>query len=470
MIVLEKTIETARPVNQVFRYVSDFANIEQWDPGVVSSHRTSPGGVKENAAFDLVLSYGFGKIRMTYRMVEFVPNEKVVLTGAGKSFTATDTIAFSPAGQGTRIDYRAVIELDRPGPVKEKILNLIFSRIGQKAVDGLSAALNHTFPVPRQRPLDDLIDRTVVGGMFGFTRQGHARQKRKWHPVVESLEGKTVAVTGATSGIGRAAAIRIADLGAHLVLVGRSDEKLEQTRAMLIETTGNRQIDTCRGDLSLMADNEQVARYLTDNVSDLHVLVNNAGALFNERLTTGEGLEQTLATDLAGPFLLTSRLIPKLRASAPSRIVNVSSGGMYTQKIRPDDLGYEAESFDGPKAYARAKRGMVILTEIWADRLKSQGITVNAMHPGWVNTPGITKALPGFYTRTRGLLRTPEQGADTIVWLAVAPEAGQVSGLFWLNRRPHTTHVFSHTRETSDERRQLWEELCRLTGVENHDE
>lgn len=470
MIALEKTIETTRPIGQVFRYVSDFGNIEQWDPGVVSSRRTSPGGVRENATFDLTVNYGFGKIHMTYRMAEFVPDQKVVLMGAGKSFTATDTIEFSPAGRGTRIVYRAVIDLDRPGPVKEKLINLVFSRIGQKAVDGLSAAVNHTFPVPRQRSLDDLLDRTVIGGMFGFTRQGYARRKRRWHPMVESLEGRTAVITGATSGIGRAAAVRIADLGAHLILVGRSLEKLEQTRAMLIDTTGNRQIDICRGDLSLMADTEHVAQYLSDNFPDLHVLVNNAGALFNERLTTVEGLEQTLATDLAGPFLLTSRLIPRLRASSPSRIINVSSGGMYTQKIRPDDLGYETEPFDGAKAYARAKRGMVILTEIWAKQLKAHDVMVNAMHPGWVNTPGITKALPGFYTRTRRLLRTPEQGADTIVWLATAPEAGRVSGRFWLDRRPHTTHVFSHTRETPAERRQLWEELCRLTGVENHDE
>ena len=470
MIVLEKTIETVRPVKQVFRYVSDFANIEQWDPGVASSRRTSPGGVKENATFELVLSYGFGKIPMTYHLTTFVPNELVVLTGAGKSFTATDTIRFAPAGQGTRIDYRAVIDLDQSGPVKEKIINLLFSRLGQKAVDGLSAALNRSYPVPRQRPPDDLLDRTVVGGMFGFTRQGYALRRRKWHPMVESLEGRTVAVTGATSGIGRAAAARIADLGAHLILVGRSAEKLEQTRAMLIETSGNRRIDTCRGDLSLMADNERVARYLADNFSELHVLVNNAGALFNERLTTDEGLEQTLATDLAGPFLLTNRLIPRLRASAPARIINVSSGGMYTQKIRPGDLGYENEPFDGPKAYARAKRGMIILTEIWADRLKAHDVAVNAMHPGWVNTPGITRALPGFYTRTRRLLRTPDQGADTIVWLAAAAEAGRASGLFWLDRRPHTTHVFSRTRETLEERRQLWEELCRLTGYQDHDQ
>ena len=106
MIALEKTIETSRPVGQVFRYVSDFANIDQWDPGVVNSRRTSSGGVKENATFDLTLSYGFGKISMTYRMVEFVPNQKVVLTGRGKSFTATDTLEFFPAGRGTEMRTR----------------------------------------------------------------------------------------------------------------------------------------------------------------------------------------------------------------------------------------------------------------------------------------------------------------------------------------------------------------------------
>ncbi len=464
MVALEKSLCTKRPIDQVFRYVSDFGTIEQWDPGVVSSRRTTPGPVGPDSLFAIVANYGFGKIPMTYRITEFVPDRKVILHGSGNGFTTTDTIRFSPLDGGTRIDYQVSMQRDHTGPLREKLLQRFLHRLGDRAIKGLDTALNRTFPAPRMRAGDYLLDRTVVGGMAGFTRQGFARHKKKWNPQPEFLDDRTVVITGATSGIGQAAARKIAELGARMIVVGRSAEKLSQTRQELVDSTGNFRINTCRGDLSLMADTRRVAEEILASDRPVHVLINNAGALFNEHRETGEGLEQTLATDLAGPFLLTRLLLPRLEASAPARIINVSSGGMYTQKIRPDDLQYTSESYDGNKAYARAKRGMVILTEMWSQQLQSRGVVVNAMHPGWVDTPGVVRSLPAFYERTRRVLRTPEEGADTIVWLAAAAEAGRVSGRFWLDRRPHVTHVFPFTRESAAERTLLWERLCEMTG------
>jgi NAD(P)-dependent dehydrogenase (short-subunit alcohol dehydrogenase family) len=211
--------------------------------------------------------------------------------------------------------------------------------------------------------------------------------------------------------------------------------------------------------LSLMREVRALARRIDPPV---HLLVNNAGVLLPHRTETDEGLETTLATNLLGQFLLTNLLIDKLEP--PARIINVSSGGMYTQRIRVDDLQMKRGRYDGAVAYARTKRGQVILTELWAQALRGQGIVVHSMHPGWADTPGVSESLPKFYRLTKPLLRTPAQGADTIVWLCASDEAARSSGRFWHDRRPRATHRLRSTRETDAERAALWERLAELAG------
>ena len=167
---------------------------------------------------------------------------------------------------------------------------------------------------------------------------------------------------------------------------------------------------------------------------------------------------------LLGPCILTERLQPLLAKSGSARVVNVLSGGMYSQKIPVDDLPCARGSYSGAVAYARAKRGLMILTEEWARRWREDGIAVNAMHPGWADTPGVETALPAFYRATRPLLRSPQEGADTIVWLAASTEAGDVSGKFWLDREPHLAAIFPGTEGNADQRTQLIEKLSRLAA------
>jgi dehydrogenase/reductase SDR family protein 12 len=212
----------------------------------------------------------------------------------------------------------------------------------------------------------------------------------------------------------------------------------------------------------------QFAERCTAQAERLDVLVNNAGVLPSTRALSPDGIELTFATNVLGPFLLTNLLLPLLERSAPARIVNVSSGGMYTQRIRVDDLQNQRGEFDGATAYARAKRAQVILTELWARRLEGSGVVVHAMHPGWADTPGVETSLPRFYRLTRPLLRTPEQGADTIVWLGAADEPGRSTGLFWHDRRPRPTHRLPWTRDTRQEREQLWARCAQLSGWAQH--
>ena len=138
---------------------------------------------------------------------------------------------------------------------------------------------------------------------------------------------------------------------------------------------------------------------------------------------------------------------------------------MYTQRLHADDLQMAGEKFDGPVAYARSKRIEVILTELWAERLKDAGVLVHAMHPGWVDTPGLAASLPRFRRLTRPLLRTPQQGADTIVWLGAASEPARRSGEFWHDRRVRPTHRVPLTKESAEQRARLWVECERLSAA-----
>jgi dehydrogenase/reductase SDR family protein 12 len=310
--------------------------------------------------------------------------------------------------------------------------------------------------------LDHAMDVAIAPG---FSRVGHAVRSRSWDPVSGSMAGRVVVITGATSGVGLAAARELAALGAELVLVGRNSEKAEAVRDELIAASGNQSIRMEVADLSLMSRVRELAATLLAEEAPIHVLINGAGALFPERRVTDEGIEMTLATDLLGHFLLTNLLIPRLVESAPARIINVSSGGMYGQRIAVDNLQSDVGGYRGAAAYARAKRGQVILTEMWADRLAGRGVDVNSMHPGWVDTPGLADSLPGFYRRTKRWLRTPQQGADTIVWLAASPGVEGITGHFFHDRRPRTTHRARRTRETPKERQALWDELGALAAL-----
>ncbi len=314
--------------------------------------------------------------------------------------------------------------------------------------------------------LDTVLDRTVIGG---YTNVGYRIRSRGWAASeLPSLGGTGVMVTGATSGLGLAAAEGFARPGATVWVVVRSEDRGQRARAVIAARSGNHNVRVGLCDLSDLQSVTQFAERFTAQAERLDVLVNNAGVLPARRAVSQDGIEWTFATNVLGPFLLTNLLLPQLEASAPARIINVSSGGMYTQRIRVDDLQSERGQFDGPTAYARTKRAQVILTEIWAEQLEDRGVVVHAMHPGWADTAGVKTSLPRFYALTRPLLRTPEQGADTIVWLGAADEPGRSTGRFWHDRRRRPTHLLPWTRETQQEREQLWAQCAQLGGCQQH--
>jgi dehydrogenase/reductase SDR family member 12 len=305
--------------------------------------------------------------------------------------------------------------------------------------------------------VDAALELSVIGG---FSRIGPLVRARVEHwTEPPSLTGRVCLVTGASSGLGLAASAGLAHLGASLRLLVRDAGRGEEARRWIVAETGNEDVRCELVDISLRSSVHACAERLLAGGEPVHVLVHNAGVLPLERQETGEGFELTFATNVLGPHLLTRLLREQLVASAPARVVFVSSGGMYLQRLDVDDLQSREGEFDGPTAYSRSKRAEVVLTERWAEELAGTGVVVHVMHPGWADTPGIKGSLPAFQRVMRPLLRSPEQGADTIVWLAAAEEPAEVTGRFWCDRHVRSTHRLSRTRETAEDRERLWHAL-----------
>jgi len=456
-LTLDETIVVDRPLPEVFAYLADFSRIEQWDPGVARACKLTPGAPGVGTGYRIDMKAGFS---LHYTVVEFEPQQRLLMTVDSRLFTAREEILVRETDTGTAVRYIARFDFPRPLALANRIYPALMERVGKATMAGLQRALEDDFEPPAASSRTALADRLVLPGIWRFTRLGYATARKRWQPVSAYLGGRHAIVTGATSGLGLATATGLAALGARLTLVARDAQKARDAAAEITRRTGNGDIAVELCDLSLMSEVHALADRLLATDRPVDILVNNAGALFNPRQQTKEGLEKSFALLLLSPFILTERLQPLLaRAGAaghgPARVVNILSGGMYTQKIRVDDLQSRRGEYSGSVAYARAKRGLMILTEEWAGRWQEEGICVNAMHPGWADTPGIESSLPAFYSATRRLLRRPAEGADTAVWLAAATEAGKVAGRFWLDREQHPSHVFSGTRETAAERRKF---------------
>ncbi len=312
--------------------------------------------------------------------------------------------------------------------------------------------------------LDTVLDRLVVPG---YSAIGYRVRSRWWLQDLpdDALEGTSVAVTGANSGLGKATVAGAARLGAHVHMLCRDVERGEAARSEVVRAQPTASLTVHECDVS-DPDSVQLAatRLLTD-VPRLHGLVHNAGVMPPRRTETATGHELSFATHVLGPHLLTALLLPALEADGDARVVFVSSGGMYTQPLRTDDLQYVDGEYEPPKAYARTKRMQVVLAEKWADRLADPGISVHSMHPGWADTPGVLDSLPTFAKVAGPILRTPEQGADTAVWLLAAALAGQSTGLFWHDRRPRPTTYLSRHASSAEDEQDLWDACVEATGL-----
>ncbi|KAI9206323.1 uncharacterized protein BJ171DRAFT_497257 [Polychytrium aggregatum] len=281
----------------------------------------------------------------------------------------------------------------------------------------------------------------TLWGYQAFTKAGFLRASKSFDPndLNVDLSGKVMIVTGANSGLGKVTALELAKRGAELHILCRSPNLGASARTELIEQSKNQNIHLHVVDISRPAMiKEFVSTFLRSkgDGAQLHVLVNNAGALFTEKTVTPDKLDGSFATNTLGTYYLTQLLIPTLEKTPGSRVVTVSSGGMYNARLDITDLQFErmAEKWNGVLAYAYDKRAQVELTELWAERHPK--IHFFSMHPG------VDKSLPSLNKYVGDNLRTPEQGADSIVWAACAKSALSIrSGAFIFDRQEAVQHL-----------------------------
>jgi NAD(P)-dependent dehydrogenase (short-subunit alcohol dehydrogenase family) len=308
----------------------------------------------------------------------------------------------------------------------------------------------------REGVLDLLLDRTIVPG---YSRIGYRLRRSRWTPIPDrALEGRRILVTGGTSGLGLATAEGCARLGATVHLLGRDRQRGESAARGIRRRVPNADIVVEECDLGSLAAVAAFAADAAARVPVLDGLVHNAGVMTEQRTESREGHELTLSVHVLGPHLLTSLLRPAFAEGA--RVVFVASGGMYAQPLAVVDPEYREGEFSGVTAYARAKRMQVVLAQRWAEELGDGGQTgtgVHVMHPGWVDTPGVRDSLPRFRMLTRPILRTPDEGADTMVWLLAEPDLDPPTGGFWMDRTVRPTHYLGRHQESAADRERFWE-------------
>lgn len=279
------------------------------------------------------------------------------------------------------------------------------------------------------------------------------------------MAGKTVLVTGGTTGIGRATAEGLAAMGATVAITGRDEARTKTAAAQIAATSGNPNVVPFPADMSVQAEVRRLAAEILAAYPRLDVLVNNVGGFWGSRHVTADGYEHTFAVNHLAPFLLTDLLRDRLIASAPARIVNVSSGAHTMGRMDFDDLQGERR-FSGQAAYNQSKLANVLFTYELARRLAGTGVTANVLHPGVVRTRFAAEdpsrmwkiALPII----RPMLKSPAQGAATPIYLASSAEVAGVSGEYFINRKARKSSKSSY--DTADAAR-LWDVSTELVGL-----
>jgi NAD(P)-dependent dehydrogenase (short-subunit alcohol dehydrogenase family) len=281
----------------------------------------------------------------------------------------------------------------------------------------------------------------------------------------EAMQGKICLVTGATSGIGKATATALADMGGEVIISGRNQEKTEKASEEIIHITGNKNIHHLLADFSDLEQVRQAGLDIKNKFSQIDVLVNNAGAFFNTRYETKYGVEKTFLVNHLAPFLLTNLLLDVMLGTEPARIINVSSDAHQYGTIDFDDLGF-THGYAGFKAYARSKLANVLFTYEAARRLEGNRITVNALHPGHVTTDiwrtsfsffgPIIKSIMGLFALS------PEEGADNSIYLASAPDVEGVTGKYYVEREPAQSSLLSYDQDLAQH---LWKVSENLTSI-----
>ena len=277
-----------------------------------------------------------------------------------------------------------------------------------------------------------------------------------------SMEGRICLLTGANSGIGKETAKALAEMNATVVIVCRDKERGENAQKEIIEQTGNKNVDLLLCDLSSQEAIRKLVSEFKNKYQNLHVLINNAGVMLSKRVLSDDGVEMNFAVHHLAPFLLTNLLLDVLKKSAPSRIINVSSAAHRRARIDFDDLQSENKKYRLFRVYGVSKLALMLFTYELSRKLEGTGVTVNALHPGVVNTNlgrDQSKFSQGF---AKAFFKSPEKGAETSIYLASSPEVEGITGKYFVKKEPRESSEESYNEEYA---KRLWEISAEMTKL-----
>ena len=277
------------------------------------------------------------------------------------------------------------------------------------------------------------------------------------------MQGKICLVTGASSGIGKATALGLAQMGATVIMVCRDHEKGEAAQREIKMKSGNHAVDLLLADLSSQQSIRQLTERVQQRYSQVHVLINNAGALMSTRHETVDGLEMMFAVNQLAPFLLTNLLLDMIKASVPARIVNVSSSAhaLGFVKLDLDDLQSE-KRYGAMRAYGQSKLALVLFSYQLARRLQGTGVTVNCLHPGVLATNMMQHVPPGMRLPAKLIAVSPEKGASTSLYLASSPDVENITGKYFAKSAPRRSAPASYDGSLQQ---RVWEESAKLVRL-----
>ncbi|CAF2315504.1 unnamed protein product [Rotaria sp. Silwood2] len=311
--------------------------------------------------------------------------------------------------------------------------------------------------------------RTAIFGIKGlseYTRSGFEAAAKRFnsYDTDADLSDQHIMITGANSGIGKIAALECAKRQAHVYMVCRDEKRGKEAQEEIIRDSNNRNVELYLCDMSKPQDVTAFTKQFIESQKPLNVLCNNAGCMINERQLINDEHEANFATNTLGTYILTKNFIPILTQNQPARVFTTSSGGMYNVKLDPDDFNsIQMRTFNGDLVYAQNKRQQVVMAERLAERHPS--IYFATWHPGWVDTPAVRSAMPSFYAKMQSRLRTPEQGADTLIWLCCQKDIDKKykSGDFFQDRMPVSKHLpLAWTKSTIEEDERFMRNLDRV--------
>lgn len=460
-VSVQQQILIQKPLSEVYPHLLDPMLLPVWNPFVLEARPLGAEAGGPASPYFLRMRVGWREFSLNLNLIrreEGGPLGAIELHGRGDRFKVIERYRLheEKPGESVRLDYELTLRVPRR---PAGLLAPLLRRYAERVLDHLKKGLEGAPSRWESSPWQKLSDRLLIPAIFGLSRSGYAWQKSRWTAVLRPLEGKRILITGATSELGMAAARGLARRGAELILVARHEKKLRHL-SELIQAESGQKPRLEFANLSLMREVLALSRKLRDEGRPLHVLINNPSKLPTRRIITSEGLELAFANGLLGPFLLGEELRPVLELGQPARLIQVTSAALYAQALHPEDLESEKADYGPLRVYGRLRRALLDLGEVWARRWSAESIAVHNVCPGLVQRLGPLPGLPENWSAALGdFLRSPEQGVDTLIWLAAAPEIQGTSGLFWFDRRPRPTALVPGTRSRPERQEELYQKL-----------